>query len=271
MTTTTNPQPGLLVDAHVHVFKQDMPLIPNPRHSPAYSFTVEQLIEVMDRHGVLYAVIAAASPWGDYNDYVIDSVRTNPRLRGTIIAEPSIERVVLDQMDRDGIIGVRLPFISMPQLPDLDSWDYRKFLRRLADLDWHVHVHIDGPRLPLVLPYLERSGVKIVIDHIGRPDPVEGVDGEGFKAMVRSVEKGRTWVKLSGAYRLGANATECARELCRQVGYDKMVWASDCPFVGGEKDTDYRRAIDWLEQVIPDEGRRRQVYGANALELYFSQ
>ncbi|ANN76468.1 amidohydrolase family protein [Bordetella flabilis] len=268
--TTLQAREGLLVDTHVHVFKTDMPLIPTPRHSPTYSFTVEQLTDVMDRHGVQYAVIAAASPWGDYNDYVIDSVRGNGRLRGTVIVEPSIERVALDQMDRDGIVGVRLPFISMPHLPDLDSWDYRKFLRRLVDLDWHVHVHIDGPRLPLVLPYLERSGVKIVIDHIGRPDPVTGVDSDGFRAMVAAVEKGRTWVKLSGAYRLGANALDCAQELCRRVGYDKMLWASDCPFVGGEKDTDYRRAIDWLARAIPDEAARRQVYGENALRLYFS-
>jgi hypothetical protein len=49
-----------------------------------------------------------------------------------------------------------------------------------------------------------------------------------------------------------------------------MLWASDCPFVGGEKDTDYRRAIDWLKLAIPDEDARRRVYGPNALELYFS-
>ncbi len=62
VSNTTYPEEGLLVDTHVHVFKQNMPLIPNPRHSPTYSFTVEQLTDVMDRYGVRYAVIAAASP-----------------------------------------------------------------------------------------------------------------------------------------------------------------------------------------------------------------
>ncbi|CAM3994921.1 2-pyrone-4,6-dicarbaxylate hydrolase [Bordetella tumbae] len=270
MTSTPHPEHCLLIDSHVHVFKQDMPLIPNPRHSPTYSFTGEQLLDAMGTNGVRFAVIAAASPWGDYNDYIIDTLRSNSRLRGTVILEPSVERIVLDEMDRDGVVGVRLPFISMKELPDLDSWNYRKFLRRLVDLDWHVHVHIDGPRLPLVLPYLERSGVKIVIDHIGRPDPVTGIEGDGFKAMVSSVEKGRTWVKLSGAYRLGENARACAQELCRRVGYDKMVWASDLPFVGGEKDTDYPRAIQWLNDTIPNEADRRRVFGENALKLYFS-
>src|SRR6266852_9643889 len=98
-----------LVDAHVHVFTQDMPLIDNPRHAPTYSFTVEQLLATMDAHGVQFGVIAAASPWGDYNDYTLAALRAHPRLRGTVILKPSVERLVLDTMSRDGVVGVRLP------------------------------------------------------------------------------------------------------------------------------------------------------------------
>ena len=51
------------IDAHVHVFTTDMPLIDNPRHAPNYSFTHEALIATLDENGVDRAVIAAASPW----------------------------------------------------------------------------------------------------------------------------------------------------------------------------------------------------------------
>jgi len=61
----------LKIDAHVHVFTTDMPLIDNPRHAPKYSFTHEELIGTLDRHGVERAVLAAASPRGDYNDYTL--------------------------------------------------------------------------------------------------------------------------------------------------------------------------------------------------------
>ena len=180
-----------MIDAHVHVFLQDMPLVPNPRHAPVYSFTVAQLIDILDAHGVDKAVIAAASPWGDYNDYVIESVRQHPaRLRGTIIADPAkINAHEMREMDRDGICGVRLPFISLKELPDLNSWDYRKFLRRIADLDWHVHLHIEGERLPTVLPALLSQGVKVVVDHIGRLGPQDGVESAGFVAMAQAIEK----------------------------------------------------------------------------------
>jgi predicted TIM-barrel fold metal-dependent hydrolase len=83
------------------------------------------------------------------------------------------------------------------------------------------------------------------------------------------VQKGRTWVKLSGAYRLGPQAAGHARELCRQVGYERMVWASDCPFVGAES-TVYGDTIDWLSEVVPDAAERRRIQGDNALALYFS-
>ena len=256
-----------LVDSHVHVFRQSMPLIPNPRHAPTYEFTAEQLEDTLDAHGVKMCVIAAASPWGDCNDYVVQALRKRPLWRGTAILEPTIGRAELDELARAGMVGVRLPFISLQELPDLTTWDYRRFLWRLADMDWHVHLHLDGPRIPQVLPILENSGVKVVIDHIARPDPKLRENCEGFKATVRSVEKGRTWVKLSGGYRLGAHAAELAREMCRQVGYERMLWASDCPFVGVESTT-YRSTMDWLLDAVPDPAMRR-VLDRNALDLYF--
>ena len=36
------------IDAHVHVFTSDMPLIDNPRHAPTYSFTHQELIATLD-------------------------------------------------------------------------------------------------------------------------------------------------------------------------------------------------------------------------------
>jgi predicted TIM-barrel fold metal-dependent hydrolase len=266
-TSATQDPDAPLVDTHVHVFRNGMPLLPNPRHSPAYEFTAEQLEATLDQHGVKFCVIAAASPWGDCNDYVAQALRNRPLWRGTAILEPSTSRHELEQLARAGFVGVRLPFISMSELPDLTSFDYRKFLYRLADMDWHVHLHLDGPRISQVLPHLERSGVKIVIDHIGRPDPVLRERCAGFEAVTRSVEKGRTWVKLSAGYRLGDHAAALARELCRRVGYDRMLWASDCPFVGVESTT-YRSTIAWLDEAVPDAAMRR-VLGLNAIDLYF--
>ena len=211
------------IDAHVHVFTSDMPLIDNPRHAPKHSFTHQDLIATLDANGVDRAVIAAASPWGDYNDYILASLRAHPtRLRGTAIFNGPVDRFALEAMGRDGFVGIRLPFIGLPRLPDITTFNYRALFRRLADLNWHVHPHVDGEDLPKILPVLEASGVKIVVDHLGRPDPKSGIYSEGFKTLLRSIDKGRTWVKVSGGYRLGSQAKEYARELLRVT--DRIGW-----------------------------------------------
>ncbi len=133
------------IDTHVHVFTTDMPLIDNPRHAPKYSFTHEELVATLDNNGINRAVIAAASPWGDYNDYILAALRAHrARLRGTAIFNGPVERHALEAMSRDGFVGMRLPFIGLPRLPDITTFNYRALFRRLADLDWHVHPHVEG-------------------------------------------------------------------------------------------------------------------------------
>ena len=44
----THDRRTLKIDAHVHVFTTDMPLIDNPRHAPNYSFTYDELIATLD-------------------------------------------------------------------------------------------------------------------------------------------------------------------------------------------------------------------------------
>ena len=74
-------------------------------------------------------------------------------------------------MSREGFCGIRLPFIGLSKLPDITTFEYCALFRRLADLDWHVHPHVDGEDLPKILPVLEASGVKI-----GRPDAKSGIN-----------------------------------------------------------------------------------------------
>jgi predicted TIM-barrel fold metal-dependent hydrolase len=261
-----------IVDSHAHVFLKDMPHIPDPRHRIEYDFTVEEYLATLDEHGVERAVLAAASPYGDYNDYTIASVRGRARLRGTVILDPGSERYTLERMKEDGIVGVRLPYISLKQLPDLHSFEYRRLLRRIRDLDWHVHLHLDGPRLPQVLPALEAAGVKLVVDHFGRPDPKHGVACTGFEMMLRLMQNGRTWVKVSAGYRLGKEAAAAyGRELLRHAGPERLLWASDCPFVGHESQVKYQETIDDVLAWLPAGAAREKVFAANALALYFGE
>jgi predicted TIM-barrel fold metal-dependent hydrolase len=260
----------LIVDSHAHIFTSDMPLRDRPRHRPDYSFTLEDYKAVLAAHGVSHAVLAAASPWADYNDYLVDSVRGQSRFRGTVILEPSVERYVLDFMAADGIVGVRMHMIGLERLPDISSFEYRRMFRRIADRGWHLHLHCEGRDLPDLLPHFERAGMKLVVDHLGRPDPAEGIDSAGFRALLKLMENGRTWVKASGHYRLGPAATGYLQEFLRQTGNGRLVWGSDCPFVGDEAVATYQGALDWIRDAVPDRTDLERIMGLNAMELYFA-
>lgn len=256
-----------LVDSHAHIFLQSMPLIDNPRHAPKYSFTVDQYMAALDQHGIRYGVIAAASPWGDYNDYTVECVGKQPRLRGTVILHPG-KRYDFKYMSANGIVGVRLPFIGLPQVPDLTTADYQALLRQIADAGWHVHPHIEGQHLPALLPILERAGVRVVVDHIGRPAPDEPVGSAGFCALLDSMKRGKSWVKISCGYRIGPRAGEHFAGLLQEAGPDRMFWASDCPFVGHENRFPYADTIRWLTDRISDETVGRKLMGENARTFY---
>lgn len=260
-----------LVDAHFHVYTRDMPIQPWAWHHPPEDASAERFIKVMDEHGVGFGVIAAASLYGDYNDYVIRTCRAYPRFRGTVFVQPGTDLYTLERMKADGIVGIRLFFRRIPNPPDLTSPEYRMLLRRVRDLDWHVHTLVSGEMAADVIRALEDSGVKLVIDHFGKPDESLGLNCPGFRAICAAVERGRTWVKLSGAFRMTTRAAALpyAQALLRLSGGERLVWASDWPFAAFEDKVTYADTIADLHEWVPDEAMRRRITGETPMRLYF--
>ena len=176
----------------------------------------------------------------------------------------------MKRMNEAGIVGVRLPWISLETIPKIDSEEYRGLIQRIADLNWHVHLHVGADRLPAILPHIEASGVRIVVDHFGNPNPKLGMSCPGFQAVLRSIDTGRTWVKLSGGYRVGrAAAKTYARELLKSAGPERLVWGSDAPYAGFESKTTYQQTLDDLVDWVPDPASRHQIGSVTPIELYF--
>jgi len=265
-------RPALLVDAHAHIFTLDMPLINNPRHSPTYSFPLDDYLAQLEANRVSLGVIAAASPWGDFNDYTRECVKRTPQLRGTVILHPEkLDTYPLDAMTREGILGIRLPFIGQKQLPDIRSAPYQRLFKALADRNWHVHLHVEGRHIPDLLPHLVNAGPRLVIDHLGRPEPEAVKDAPAFKPIVDAVNRGEAWIKASCGYRIGPVAEEHFTAFLNECGPDRLFWASDCPFVGHEGELEYRDTIDWLARLLTRDSDARKIFGENARDFYFPE
>src|SRR4051794_28536038 len=153
-----------LVDSHAHIFSKAAPLSATAWTKLDYGYSAEDYLSALDAHGVHFGVISGISISGYYNDYMIEQLRKHRRLRGTAILRPTTERYILEMMKADGIVGVRLQLARATSLPDLAGEDYQLLLRRIADLDWHVHLTLEGERTAPTLQTLLDSGVKVVVD-----------------------------------------------------------------------------------------------------------
>ena len=261
------------VDSHAHVLRRDAPLAPDRHSAPQRDCTVEEYLNVLDAHGVSFGVLTAPSFYGTDNALLLDALdRAAGRLRGTVIVAPDIERETLAAMGKRGVVGVRLNWFRRSSLPDIASADYQRLFASLRDLGWHVEIYLEGHLLAGVLPAIRESGVHVVVDHFGSPDPARGVACAGFGEVLSAVRAGNTWVKLSAPYRQGrqdgGDVQRYVDALLDAGGPQQLVWASDWPFVSHEDHVTYRNCVDWLVEWVPDEATRRVILAETPVELF---
>lgn len=271
-TMTGEPAPGPLVDSHIHLFTLGLPLAPTAWTVPQTELPVEDFEALMAEHGVTHGVISAMSLLGDLNDYTITALRRNPRLRGTVIVEPTADRYLLERMRDDGVVGIRLQWRRGTDPPDLTGPEHRRLLYRVADLGWHVELNIERERMPPVLDQLCRSGVDVVVDHYGDPSPEHGFATPAGESLFRALDTGRVRVKLSAGYRFAIPPdvlTELGRALLAHAGPERVFWGSDAPFVGAKYPTTYADELAMFRRVVP-EAAIRDAISAAAHAFYFS-
>jgi predicted TIM-barrel fold metal-dependent hydrolase len=270
----------------VHIFTRDMPLVAHAWNRPTYGFTAEDLLATLNAHGVHFAVVAGISLYGTYNDYMLEKLRQYRRLRGTANVLPTAGLPELLAMKEAGVVGIRL-FLARQlsgEVPDYRSDDHQRLLRRVRDLDWHVHFLAQDDVFDDALQMLQDSGVKVVIDHFTHPPPGEGPDGPKMTSALRAIDAGNAWMKISCGYRFTggkgprskddyARAREREqlfdRFLLERVGPERLLWGSDAPFVGHEGEVTYQDILDGFQAAVPD-ARARRAISDTALKFYFS-
>lgn len=248
------------IDSHAHVFRRDLPLTPGYRHKPEHDAELPEFLSILDAHGVSHAVLTAPSFLGTDNSFLLAALRAAPgRLRGTVIVADTVTREELAAMDRDGVVGVRFNMLRRDDLPDLRTPSWRRVLRDMADLRWHVEIYVEGAKLPTLLAPALEAGVKVVVDHFGSPDPALGIACPGFRALLAAVRDGRAWVKLSAPYRLGGADPRPYAQALLDAGPQQLVWASDWPWTQNSAGMSYAKCLRWLEEWIPDAAARARI------------
>lgn len=260
------------VDAHAHVFRRGLPLAASIRYAPDYDATPEDYLKTLEANGISNAVLVQPSFLGTDNSYMLEALKRYPdRFRGIAVVQPDISPDTLRELASVGVVGVRLNLIGAPN-PQFDTEPWPMFLKRLADLGWQVEIQAEARRWPELLPLLLESGVTIVADHFGKPDPKLGVDDPGFRELLKAGASGCVWVKISGSYRNGAGLPEAAMPLLRDsFDLDHLVWGSDWPHTQFEKATNYTTVRRELDVWLPDANNRRTVLLDAPSKLFWGQ
>ena len=252
--TCTKPITG--IDCHAHVFSRELELAAVRRYTPDYDATLAQYLSHLHAHGLSHGVLVQPSFLGTDNRYLLAALRQAPeRLRGVVVVERDVSRAELDDMARLGVVGVRLNLMGKA-LPDFRDAAWNGFLGHIAQLDWHVELHANLVDLPGLIAQLLPLGLKLVVDHFGRPDARLGLDQPGFAQLMALGQGGQVWMKVSGIYRLGATAPrnlEFARAslmlLERSFGPERLVWGSDWPHTQHEKQVGFETVMAQLRAL----------------------
>lgn len=231
------------VDTHAHVFTKGLPLTNGRRYAPRYDATLDAYMRLLDDYHIGHAVLVQPSFLGTDNLYLLEALsRDRRRLRGVAVVSPDISEDELSQLREQGITGVRLNLVQQA-LPDFGAAPWAGLLQRLARLGFHVELHREAKDLPPMISSLLKVGLPVVVDHFGRPDPVDGTNDPGFKALLGFGDSGRVWVKLSGAYRCAKPGSGFVRDATTQLldsfGAARLMWGSDWPHTQYEHVADY--------------------------------
>ena len=262
------------IDCHAHVFLHSLPM-PDPRRAPAgYDATPAAYLGLLDAHGMSHGVLVQPSFLGFDNSYLLSVLRAHPqRLRGIAVVAPGVSVQELDALQDAGVVGIRLNLVGLPA-PDFASPGWPELLKQIRLRDWQVEVHQIAQELQPVLAPLLAAGVKVVVDHFGRPSAMLGVNDPGFRYLLSLAQTRRVWVKLSGAYRNGPagrgeeTALAAMPLLLREFGPERLMWGSDWPHTLFEKTASYDAEFKLMESWLPDLAQRQVVLRDTPARLF---
>lgn len=258
-------------NAHLHIID---PAFPNDGKAESQRGTVSEYKKVAAELRLPRAVFVQAKPFSTDNACLLDAIERfgAENARGIAVVNNSVSDAELERLNACGVKGLRFS-VWNPKNAVVSFDDCPPLSERCADMGWNVQLHMSAKQ------YVERADViralkgKVVIDHMGRLDPALGVKDPAFVFICEMIDRGNTWVKLSGPYlntvagRPWDDATATAVALA-EFAPERVVWGSDWPHVTEKVKPDETELAEMIASWLPTERARRLALCDNPAELY---
>lgn len=264
--------PAGTCDTHIHFY--DSRYAARPGTPIPADASVDEYRQVMQWLSIERAVVVQPNAYGDDNRLTMDSVaRLGPSARAIAVVTPGVTDEQLDALTKAGACGARIMalhggLVGLDQIGEVAA--------RIYSFGWHCNVQTDGRKLPEHEAQLMRLPGPFVIDHVGKFLEPVAPDHDSFKCLLRLVDTGRCYVKISAPYEtsktggpLYEDVARLARALIRTAP-DRMLWASNWPHAQAAKFgyPDDAALLDLLLDWAGDETVIRKILADNPARLY---
>src|SRR5215470_11491962 len=235
-TTGTGPAkvkaPANAADCHMHIYDPRFPESnPRPGQNPKNA-TVSDYRLLQKRTGTTRVVVVQPRNYATDNRVTVDALsQLGASARGVAVVHPTITDTELKSLNEAGIRGIRF---SLGGANAVVTWDMVESLsKRVNELGWHVQFNVDGEDIEAHADLLRRLPSQMVFDHLGHPALPAGTDHPSHAFLRSLLAKGRTWIRLSGAYANSAvrtpaypHATKVANAFVK-TATERLVWGRD--------------------------------------------
>ena len=170
------------IDCHLHLLDpRRFPYHPQAWYHPVENEqgSAEQLIDLFDAFAVRHAVVVGPNSGYDTdNRCLLDLLeRGEGRFKGVAVVDNDSSHDDLAALRARGIVGTTMQaaLLGVEHFAGAAT-----LLHDLRELGMFADVQVQGDQLAGLAPLLDESGVDVLIDHCGRPDPTKGPDQAGF-------------------------------------------------------------------------------------------
>jgi predicted TIM-barrel fold metal-dependent hydrolase len=260
-------------DTHVHIWGpfDRFPVAKGAPYTPPER-NKDELRALHARLGVDRAVIVQTTVYKADNRAMLDAIAASDgAYRGVALIDESFGDAEFQALHDGGVRGVRFGFVKhLGGIPDLAL--VRRTADRIAQMGWHLVLHLDAANIPEFEPLFREFRLPVVIDHMGRPPAQDGLDQAPFRILLDLLAAPNWWVKVSGSERISHagppfhDAIPFARKLM-EVAPDRTLWGTDWPHPNVRWEPDEADLVDLLPQ-FGDAAALHRVLVDNPARLY---
>ena len=286
-TKPTFQLPEGAVDAHCHVFGPgaEFPYAPQRKYTPCDA-SADQLFALRDHLGFSKNVIVQATCHGADNSAMVDAVRrAGGKARGVATVKRDITPEELQELHEAGVRGVRFNFVK--RLVDAVPTDaLAEIVEKIAPLGWHVVIYFEAEDLPDLYDFFSSIKTDVVVDHMGRPDVSQDVDGPEFGLFLKFMrENPNVWCKVTCPERLTVSGPPAldgeqnaytdvvpfARRVVEEFP-DRVLWGTDWPHPNLKSHMpDDGLLVDHIPLIAPTAELQHKLLVDNPNRLYWPE